>query len=185
MVRANVPPNLLPVVDAARLDQQLDEIVELRRRLEFVGDSRAREAFEDLRANAHQTRFASEPERRARREREEVREEITNLVVERDGDLAIDDADVNMQAEDQIRARDVLKVRDDFVVALVRRDVLRLPIAEWMRGRGDDAKAALLREVIQLAAHLGELGLHLVDVFADARSDFDDGLVHFHTHALT
>jgi hypothetical protein len=57
---------------------------------------------------------------------------------------------VHVQAEDQVGAGDVLQVFDDALVALAVGDLLRLPVAEGVRARGDDAHAPFLRELARL-----------------------------------
>ena len=80
-MRADVPPDLLAVVDAVRLDEQVRRSSSnSAQRLERVRDVRAREAVEDLAAVALQPGVLPDPERRVRREREQVRQEVAHLV---------------------------------------------------------------------------------------------------------
>jgi len=53
------------------------------------------------------------------------------------------DADVDVQAEDEIGARDHLHVFDDGVVALIRVDPLFAPVGEGVRGGSREAQTVL------------------------------------------
>ena len=184
MVRSHVPPDLLAVIDAAGLHQQLDEALEGLVALEFVGNSGSREALEDLRPHAHESAAAPEPEGRTGRERKQVRKKIPNLILQGDRDFFVFNADVHVQTEDQVRAGDVLQVLDDRVISLIRADFLRLPVAERMGRRRHDAQPALPREAVEFASHLDEFAFYFGHVAAHVRSDFDHRLVHLHTTAL-
>ena len=70
----------------------------------------------------------AEPEGRVDRERIDVREKITRLVHELDCLLAIRDADVHVQSENEIRPRNLLQIVDDRGIALARRDQLIHPM---------------------------------------------------------
>jgi hypothetical protein len=60
--------------------------------------------------------------------------------------FAIRDADVNVESENEIGARDLLHVFDDVRVALVRRDQLVHPMRKWMRaGRSNHHLAFALQ----------------------------------------
>ena len=184
VVAADVPPDALPVVDAPGLDEHLGEGLELLVALELVRDAGPGEALEDLRAVAHQPRVAPLPERRAAGQREQVRQEVADLVAQGDRHLLLLDAHVHVQAEDQVGARHVLEIVDDPLVALHVRDLLQLPVAEGVRGGRHHPQAAAAREAIQLAAHLHQLALHLPHVLADRGSDLDHRLVELRTHPL-
>ena len=116
-VRADVPPDLLAVVDAVGLDQQLDVVVVLGEAAEVVRDAGAREAVEDHAAVRLEAGVAALPEGRVGGQREEVRQEVARLVHDVDRRLAVVDADVDVQAEDQVRPRHLLQVFDDLLVA--------------------------------------------------------------------
>ena len=143
-MRAHVPPDFLAVVDAAGLEQKVDVVVILGIRAEVVGDVSARELLEDLGAIALQTGVRPHPERRAGREREHVRQEISRGIHQVDLRLAVLDADVDVHAEDQQRLGEHLHFVDQRVVVFVRRDLLIFPARERMRrGRGDAQALAL------------------------------------------
>ena len=75
-----------------------------------------------------------------------MRQEVAQLIHQVNQHLAVLDADVHVQAEDQVRARDDLHVLDDLAVALVGVDVLHAPVGERMRRAGDEAQAVLFGE---------------------------------------
>src|SRR5581483_6964577 len=64
MVRADVPPDLLSVVDTAGLHEGLHEVLERGLAVELVRNSRSWKPLEDLRSRRHEAGAASEPERR-------------------------------------------------------------------------------------------------------------------------
>src|SRR5215469_13048075 len=64
----DVPPDFLAVIDAVRLDQQIDERFVIRPVREHVRDARTREALKDLRAVRLEASFHPQPERRIRRQ---------------------------------------------------------------------------------------------------------------------
>ena len=151
-VRADVPPDLLGVVDAVGLDEQVDEVLELGERARSVRGCRCAGSGRRLAAEALQARVAAEPEGGVRRQREDVRQEVAGLVHDLDRQLAVLDADVDVQAEDEVRAREQLQVLDDLVVALVGIDLLVGQSENGCVPAGDDAQAVLLGEPDDLAA---------------------------------
>ena len=101
-MRPDVPPDALGVVDAVGANQKVDEPLEVGPARERVGDVRARELVEHLAAIRLQAGVHAEPERRVGREREQVRQEVAHLVHQVNAGLAILDADVHVQTEDQV-----------------------------------------------------------------------------------
>ena len=122
---------------------------------------------------------APHPERRARRQRQQVRQEVAHLVHQVDHHRPIRHADVHVQAEDQERPRQLLQFLDDVVVADAGRDDLVFPARERMRAGRGHREADALGGARQLAAVAEDLLAQLVDVGADLRADLDDRLVHF------
>ena len=108
-----------------------------------------------------------------------MRHEIPRLVHNADGGFAVFDADVNVQAEDEIRTRDHLEVLHDVFVALIGIYGLIAPVGERMRGGGGDEEAVFAREPDDGAAQFGDVAARFLDVVADAGADLDHGLVHF------
>src|SRR5215471_2973513 len=177
-VRADVPPDLLAVIDAVGLDQEPHEIVELLGRVEGLRDGGTGEAVEDLRPEALQPAVAPQPEGGVRREGEQVREEVADLVEDLERRAPVLDADVDVEAENQVGAREHLHLLDDAVVARVGKDLLVGPVGEGVRPGGGHAHAGLRREANHLGAHLGDVAPDLGDVAADAGPQLDDRLVH-------
>ena len=120
---------------------------------------------------------ASLPERRAGRERQQVRQEVARFVQQLDRARAVGHRDVDVQAEDEQRPRELLQLFDDVLVALAGRDDLILPARKRVRAGGRDAQADAFGALRQLAADVVDLVLELVDVGADFGADLDDRLV--------
>ena len=113
-----------------------------------------------------------------------MRQEVPQLIHQVNQRLAVLDADVDVQAEDQVGARDDLHVLDDLQVALVGVDVLHAPVGERMRGAGDELQAVLLGERDHLPAQVAQIRRRFLDGLADARADLDHRLVHLGLHAF-
>ena len=113
-----------------------------------------------------------------------MRQEVPHLVHQVNAGFAILDADVHVQAEDQVRARHELHVLDDLQVALVGIDVLDAPVREWMRRAGAEQQAVVLGERHHRAPQVEDVGARLFHVAADAGPDLDDRLVHLGLDAL-
>ena len=61
--------------------------------------------------------------------------------------LRVVDRDVDVHAEDQLAARDVLHLVDERAVAVARRDPLALEQAERVRARRADAQESMSRAI--------------------------------------
>ena len=183
-MRANVPPDFLGVVDGVGLDEEVDVAFELGVAGEAVGEVGAGEVFEDLGAVALVAGLHAEPEGRVGGEREDVREEVAQGVHDADGGFAVFDADVDVEAEDEVGAGDELEVFDDLGVAGIGVDLLDAPVGEGMGCAGDEDEAVLFREGDHVAAEVEEVFLGYVNVAADAGADLDDGLMHLGFDAL-
>ncbi len=177
-MRADVPPDLLAVLDAARHDQRVQELLIGAPRAEVVGDAGAREALEDLGAVTLPARVGAAPERRVYRHGEDVREEVAHGVHDLDARFVVLDGDVHVLAEDQVRPRHHLQVLDQPVVVRAGRDRHRRPMRERVRAGGGDAQAVGAREADDLGAQPRHLAPRLLHVAADRRADLDDRVVH-------
>ena len=113
-----------------------------------------------------------------------MRQEIPRLIHHLDALLAIGDADVHVQAEDQQLADDVLQLLLEHLVPLLLGDELLLPMRERVRSGGDEAETVALQERRERAARGRDLLAGLRDVRADPRPDLDDGLQHLRPRAL-
>src|SRR3989442_7008985 len=98
MVRAQIPPDLRAVGNAARPHQRFDEILVLVEGIELRWYPGAREARPDGAAVRLEPGDACEPEGARRRNREEVLQAIARLVQDVDEPIAIQSADVDMDA---------------------------------------------------------------------------------------
>ena len=184
-MRADVPPDLLRVVDAVGADQQVDIVFEFATSCDKVGNVGARELVEDFAAVRLQAGVHAQPERRVGGERQDVRQEVARAVHDLDGRLAVLDADVHVQSENQVGARDHLQVFHDDAVALVGIDLLLVPLRERMRAAGGECAARSARARPMIWRRMSRISsLRLLDVLADAGADLDDRLVHLGLDAL-
>ena len=126
----------------------------------------------------------ADPERRVRREREQVRQEVAQLIHQVNQRLAILDADVDVEAEDQVGARDDLQVLDDLQVALVGVDVLRAPVGEGMGRAGDELQPVLFGEADHPPPQVPQIRRRVLDRLVHARAHLDHRLVHLGLHAF-
>ena len=144
----------------------------------MIGNTRARKPPEDGRAVRLQSRVPPHPERRARGERQEVRQEVAHFVHEIDHDRPIRQPDVHVQTKNQKRPRELLQLLDDVVVADARRDDLIFPAREGMGARGGHGQADPFGRARQFPPVAINLLAQLADVGADLRADLDDRLMH-------
>src|SRR5262245_46301390 len=129
-VRPDAPPELRVLVDRSRLVQRPDVCLELGPGAVGVGNAAAREhAGEDLGAGGVEAAVDALDDRRACRQREQVREERPQPVVDGDRPVGSPDPDVHVQAEGVVPPDDVAEQL--VVPAVVRRvdDALVLPAA--------------------------------------------------------
>jgi hypothetical protein len=93
-----------------------------------------------------------------------------------DGLLAVVDADVHVQPEDDLLAGDEAQLADQVAVARRGRDALVLPARERMRaGRADD-EAALVGDVANLTPQGAQRGARLAHIGARVGRDLEHGL---------
>ena len=177
-MRTDVPPDFLAVVDAVQFHEQIHEIFVGAPGFELLRDAGARETTEDGGAERFQAGVAPHPERRAGRKREQVRQEIADHVHHVDGGLLVRHGHVDVHAENQKRARELLELLHDVFVAFAGRDDLIDPTGKRVRAGGGDLQSGALCRGHQLAARAVHLDAELADVFADACAGLDDGLVH-------
>jgi hypothetical protein len=107
-----------------------------------------------------------------------VGEKVAHRIHDADGGFAVFDADVDVEAEDEIGAGDKLEIFDDLVIARVGIDLLGAPVGEGVRCAGDELELVLAGELDHFAAQLVDVFAGLVDVAADAGADFDDRGMH-------
>src|SRR6266545_5320166 len=134
-VGPHAPPDLGVLVDGARVVEEADEALVLLPADELVGNAAAGERpGEDLRPRGVEVGVDVLHERRAGREREQLRQEVAKRVVDRDHAVEAADADVDVDAEAVVAPDDVA---EDLVISpVVGRvdDPLVLPGAPRMGG---------------------------------------------------
>ena len=139
-VETDVPPDVRVVGDAAGALELADERREVVVRVEARRHARARERREDHLPRRLEPRRLASPERRARRQRQQVGEVHLQSVHDRDRLVGAVDCGMHVHAEDQLAARDVLQLVDERAVAVLGGDALALEEAERVRsGRGEAA----------------------------------------------
>ena len=111
-----------------------------------------------------------------------MRQKVAGCIHQVDARFVVFNADMHMQAEDQVGARDHLEIFHNDCVTLVRIDLLFAPVGKRMRGGRGDAQIVLLRQVTHLRTKGFEFRGGFLDVAADAGADLDHGLVHLGFH---
>src|SRR5215216_305680 len=107
-----------------------------------------------------------------------MRQEITRRVHDLNGTFPIRHADVNVQPENEQRARDSLQFLDQQLIPLVVEDFLILPMRDRMRRRSDDDESILLRQPGDDAAESCDVSACFLDVATNARAHFHHRLDH-------
>ena len=175
-MRAHAPPELRVLGDRARVVEEAHEALVLRPRRERVRHAAAREeAREDLRARRVQAGVHALDERRARREREELREEVSHRRHDRDRAIGAVDRDVDVEPERVVAPDDVA---EQLVVSpVVRRvdDPLLLPVRPRVRPGRAEQEPHRLDERPQLRSALGDRGGNVRERLLLAGSDLDLG----------
>ena len=183
-MRPHVPPDLLRVVDAVGAHQQVDEVVVVGPARERIRDVGSRELVEHLAAIRLEPGVHAEPERRVRRQRQQVGQEVADLVHQLDEGLTVLDADVHVEAEDEVRPRHQLHVLHDLEVAGIRIDVLLAPVGERMGGAGDEEQPVVLCQAHHRPPQVDDVLTRLANRPAHAGAHLDHGLMHLGLDAL-
>src|SRR5262249_26238003 len=89
LARADVPPELRCVLDEPGLDEDADMAAILAPALEALGDAGPRQPVEDADAVEHEAGVLAAPEGRGGGEREEMRQEVADLVHEVDAKIVV------------------------------------------------------------------------------------------------
>ena len=108
-----------------------------------------------------------------------MRQKVPRFVHQIDHRRSIRHGDVDVEAEDQQRARELLQLLDDVLVAFAGRDDLIHPARERMRAGGGDAQPDALGGVGEIAPRADDFFRQLLGRRADFGTDLDDRLVHF------
>ena len=173
-VRAHAPPELGVLGDRARVVEEAHEALVLRPRGECVRHAAAREeAREDLRARGVQSRVHALGERGARRERQELGEEVSHRRDDRDGAISTLDRDMDVEPERVVAPDDV---PEELVVSpVVRRvdDALFLPVRPGVGPGRAEHEPHRLDQRLQLRPTLGDRGRNVRERLLLARSDLD------------
>ena len=173
------------VVDAVQVDEQVDVVLVLAPRAEVIGHAGARKAPEDRRAVRLQAGVAAQPEGRAGRERQQVRQEVARRVHDVDRGRAVRHRDVHVHAEDEQRSRQLLQLLDDVLVALAWRDDLIDPARERVRARRRHRQAGAIGGRAQLGADLQHLVLRAGSTSSQMFvPELHDRLVHLALHLI-
>ncbi len=175
----HVPPDLGGFVHAAGLDHGLDEMVVFCSRVETIGDARPGQFRENDAPVGLEPGIVAHPERRRGGKGQDVGHEVADLVHGVDTQLPVGYADVDVHAEDQQPAGDVLKIGDQASVPVFFRNFLFLPAREGMGAGGHDPVAALLRDLANHASEPGHLAAHFLDVPAHFGTHLHLGLQEF------
>src|SRR5580704_10929107 len=177
-VRPDVPPDLLGVVDALGLHQQIHEALVFTPAWKIVRNVGARKFVEYFAAIRFQARVHAQPERRVGGERQNVRQEIPRRVHQMNGRFAILDAHMHVQSENQIGPGHNLHVFHNVQIALVGVNLLLAPVPEWMRAPGGQTQLAVLGQLYHVPPQPNQLAARLLDVITNAGADLDHRLVH-------
>src|SRR5579859_28305 len=177
-MRANVPPDFFAAVDAVELDQKVQEVFVSAPGFELLGNTGAREAAEDGGAERLQTGIAAHPEGRTGGKREQVRKEVTHHVHHVDGGLLVGHGHVDVHAEYEQGAGELLQFLDDVLVTFAGGNDLVDPAGEGVGAGGGHLQAGAFGGSYQLAASAVHFDTQVADVFANLGAGFDDGLVH-------
>ena len=175
-MRPDAPPDLRVLRDRAGVVEEADEALVVRPRGERVGDATTREeAREDLCPRRVEAAVHPFHEGRARREREQLREEVAHRGDDTDRPIGAPDRDVDVEPE-RVVAPD--HVAEELVVsAVVRRvdDALLLPVGPGMCPGRAEQEPHRLHERLQLGAALGHRGRHVRERLLAPRPDLDLG----------
>jgi hypothetical protein len=94
-------------------------------------------------------------------------QEITRLVHDMDRHLAICDPDMDVQPKDEVGARNLLHIFDDFLVALPFGDELIVPMRKGMRAGGGNFHPAPRRQTRQMTAQLDNMETRILHRLTD------------------
>src|SRR5882724_6067772 len=178
-MRADVPPDFLAGIDTIETYQQIDEIFVGAPRFKLFGNTGARKTTEHGGTKRFQAGVAAHPEWRACRKRQQVRQEIAHHVHHIDGGLLVGHGHVYVHAENQQGTSKLLELFHDVLIAFAWGDDLIDPTGKRMGARGSYLQTRAFSCSYQFAACAVHFDAQLADIFADARTGFHDGLVHF------
>ncbi len=185
-IGARIPPNLRGIGDTVRADERCHKAIKFGARGEGVRrNACAWEVAKDGAAIRLQARLASHPKRRARRETQDVWQQVTHNIHGVNHELGIFDADVYMCAEDEQALRELAHVLAHAEIALEGCDVLLHPRREGVRACGGDLQAVLRRQLHQPTTQTRQLTTRFGRRVAHLRADFDNRLMQLGFHLLS
>jgi len=123
-VGTNIPPNLGRIINAAGLEEGIDEALVFTPSSKGGRWSCTRQALENDRSIRFQAGISAMSERRTRRQGKQVRHKITGLMHDVDAEVAVFNADMNVHSEDQQAASDFGHCFEVFGVSIVVSDGL-------------------------------------------------------------
>ena len=139
-------------------------------------DADAREGAEDRHPRRGQAGVVAAPVRRVGRQREQDRHVHAHPVGDVDRLVGVVEADVDVQPEDDLLARDEPQRLHQVAVARRARDQLVLPARDRVRAGGADAQALRLGGVANLTPQRAQRGARLAHVRARLGRDLEHGL---------
>src|ERR1700683_1158418 len=183
-MRPDVPPDLLRIIDAVGLDQQLDEVFILAPAGKVIRNVGPGKLVKYLAPVSLQPCIHPQPEGRVSRQREEVRQKIPRMIHHVDRGLAILNPNVHVQPENEVRPRHQLHVFDNILITRVGMNLLYLPVRKRMRRHRRQPQPILLGKLDNIAPQQLHLRFGLLDVLANPSPHFDHRLMHLRFHPL-
>lgn len=115
---------------------------------------------------------------------QQMRDEIAGVIHQVNQGFAIFDADVHVEAKNQVGAGYKLHVFDNVFVAFSWSERLHTPVGERMGGGGGYAQIILAGQTDDVMAEIFQLFAGIFNIRANGGADFDDGLMHLRLDAL-
>jgi hypothetical protein len=160
--------------DRAGAHEEVDVACVVGEAGELRRDPAAREAArEDLRAGRREPGVEPVQERRVRRHRQDLGKHTPQPVADVDRAVRAADADVDVEAEGVVAARDVAQVAEQALVVVRVDDLLLPPRAPGVRPGGHQQGAAVGREPEQPRARLALARQGVREGLAPVRADLD------------
>ena len=107
-----------------------------------------------------------------------MREKIAGLIHDVNGAVAIRNADVHVQSEDEIGASELLHVLDNFLISLALSNELIAPVRKWVCAHRSNLEAAAAREFCKFGAQLDNMRTRIDYRLANFSAELNDRLVH-------
>src|SRR4029077_14640309 len=98
-------------------------------------------------------------------------QKIARLIHHVDGGFALGNADVHVQTEDEIRARELLHILNNFLITLAFGDELISPMRKRMGAARCDFQPAAVRESRKFASQIDDVSAGIDNRLADFRAE--------------